>query len=304
MRQAKTHTLIGLIATVIVVLAVMLLPACQGAEPANQPSSSSSERASVSQGYSSYIIDINKLRNGYYEQDGVSPDLRGTMPYEAAINAYKAIRRIEKKTATLALVAIEPTRLYKPLSWNIDEAQLVGRQGTTALWGTCGQCCIANTLNLVTGSDFTEADIVSFTLDQGLCVPETGGMTLDDIANAYVKLLPRGRMDVFGYGGDYAPTIEGLAARLEYGMILNVSVYGEMMREGGHTGEGEVSGTHWIVLHSVDRAADGSVAGFGIIDSASSITYLTAQELSDIYYGHDGTTITDPSCVQIYGREP
>lgn len=270
MKQAGTRTSIGLVAMIIVVLAAALsLASCVSTSEGSESTSRSS--LSASEG-----------------TESTSKSLRET------------IETIEAKIAAV-LDAIDPMRKYAPLSWNIDEALIVGPQGTTALWGTCGQCCIANTLNLVTGSTYTEADIVAFTLEQGLCVPETGGMTLEDMANAYVKLLPNDRMGVHGYGGDYAPTIDKLAARLEHGIILNVSVYGEMMREGGHTGEGEVESTHWIVLHSVDRADDGRVAGFGIVDSASNITYLTAQELSDIYYGHDGTTVIDPSCVQVYG---
>lgn len=191
-------------------------------------------------------------------------------------------------------------RVYAPLTWDIGNAFIVGRQGTTALWGACGECCIANTLNLVTGSSYTEADIVGYVLERGLCDPTTGGMTLENIADAYVGLIPLDAMGAYGYGGDYAPSIDDMARLLDKGIILNAAVYGEMMREGGHTGEGDVYTTHWIVLHSVERNPDGSVAGFGIVDSASSISYLSAQQLADIYYGHDGTSIIDPSCVLVY----
>ena len=194
-----------------------------------------------------------------------------------------------------------PERSIVPLEWDASTAQLVGRQGSAGLWGACGECAIANTLNLVTGSVCTEADIVDYTLEQGLCDPATGGMTLDDMADAYSGLLPLDRMDVHGYAGDYAPTIDEMATLLDAGIILNASVYGEMMREGGHTGEGDIHGTHWLVLHRADRAPDGTVAGFGIIDSASDTTYLSAQKLADVYYGHDGTTILDPACVEVYG---
>ena len=200
--------------------------------------------------------------------------------------------------------ASERGRKLVPLHWDIDNAYIVGYQGAGPVWGSCGECCIANTLNMVTGSSYTEEDIVRFVADHGWYEPSTGGMTINDMANAYSALLPLKSMDVYGYGGDYAPTIEDMATRLENGIILNVSVYGEMMREGGHVGEGEINGTHWIVVQSVYRNADGSLAGFGIIDSASDITYLTAQELTDFYYGHDGTTIVDPSCIQVYGWEP
>lgn len=275
MKQTSKRVLIGLVAVVIAVLAIALWLAFQGTEPANQPTSNSAEHVATSQSDSSS---------------------------KAAMNTHYALESIETKVVAALSATVDQIHRIGPLSWNIDEAFLVGSQGTTELWGTCGQCCIANTLNLVTGSAYTEADIVAFTLEQGLCEPETGGMSLDHMVDAYDKLLPNDSMGVFCSDYDYAPTIDGLAARLEYGLILNVSVYGEMMREGGHIGEGEIPGTHWIVLHSVDREPDGSVAGFGIIDSASSITYLTAQELSDIYYGHDGTTITDPTCIQIFGR--
>ena len=83
--------------------------------------------------------------------------------------------------------------------------------------------------------------------------------------------------------------------------LTMISGYGEMMREGGHTGEGDIYGSHWIVVHGADRSADGSVIGFWIIDSSSTIDYLTAEDLSDIYYGHDGTTILDPSCIEVFG---
>ena len=203
---------------------------------------------------------------------------------------------VAESAASAAAISAQgdPERKQVPLEWNIEEAFLVGRQGTTPLWGACGECCIANTLNLVTGSTRTESEIVDYVLENNLCVPETGGMTLDDMVDAYTGLLPHDSLDVLGFGGDYAPTLDDMAARLENGIILNVSVYGEMMREGGHTGEGEVA-------HGVERNDDGSVAGFDIVDSASDTTYLTAQELSDIYYGHDGTTIKDPCCVEVFG---
>lgn len=192
---------------------------------------------------------------------------------------------------------------FEPLQWDVAGARLVGRQGSAGLWGTCGECAIANTLNLACGSALTEAEVTASVLERGLCDPETGGMTLDDMADAYSALLPDG-LDAHGYGGDYAPTPDEMADLLDSGILLNASVYGEMMREGGHAGEGEVTGTHWLVLHRADRAPDGTVEGFGIVDSASDATHLTAQELADVYYGRDGTVITDPCCIEVYGRKP
>lgn len=192
-------------------------------------------------------------------------------------------------------------KVIVPLSWDVSSAYIVGAQGKAGLWGTCGECAIANTLNLVTGSVYTEADIVDYVTQRRLCDPTSGGMTIDDMVDVYEQLLPRDSMDVRVSAWDDAPTIAAMADMLDKGIILNVSVYGEMMREGGHTGEGDINGTHWIVAHNVNRASDGSVIGFWILDSASSREYLSAKELSDIYYGHDGTTILDPSCIEVFG---
>ena len=192
-------------------------------------------------------------------------------------------------------------RKDEPLTWDASTAYLVGNQGASGLWGTCGECAIATTLNLVTGSTYTEADIVDYVLGEGLCETSSGGMSANQLVAAYKGLLPSDSMDARLSIDDDAPTIEGMAELLERGVMLNVSVYGEMMREGGHTGEGEIFSTHWIVAYAADRAADGSVAGFWIIDSASDISYLTADQLAQIYYGHDGTTIIDPLCVEVYG---
>ena len=191
-------------------------------------------------------------------------------------------------------------RVYVPLSWTLEGTPICENQGTTYLWGTCGECVIANTLNLVTGSSYSEADIVAYVTSAGLCDMSSGGMTLNNMADAYVHYLPED-MDVFGYGGSYAPTIEEMADKIESGKILNVSVYGEMMREGGHTGEGDVYGTHWILAHGVRRDAGGNLLGFEILDPASPASYISASDLHDVYYGHDGTKILDPSCIQVFG---
>lgn len=187
-----------------------------------------------------------------------------------------------------------------PLAWDAATAHTVGRQGTTPLWGTCGECVIANTVNMVTGSSYSEADIVDFVVEYGLCDPATGGMTNTDMLDTYEAFLPLDAMSTEGRSYEWAPTPNEMAKMLQNGIILNISVYGEMMREGGHTGEGEIPGTHWILLHGVDIAEDGSVRGFEIVDSASDITYLTAQDLAAIYYGHDGTTITDPASIAVF----
>lgn len=192
-------------------------------------------------------------------------------------------------------------KVLVPLSWDVSSSYIVSTQGNAGLWGTCGQCVVANTLNLVTGSVYTEADIVNYVTQRKLCDPTSGGMTIDDMLAVYDQLLPRNSMAAHVDAWDDAPTIVMMADMLDEGIMLNVSVYGEMMREGGHTGEGDITGTHWIVIYHADRAADGSVIGFWIIDSASSIDYLTAEELSNFYYGHDGTKILDPSCIEIFG---
>lgn len=197
--------------------------------------------------------------------------------------------------------AIERYKMIVPLSWDVSSSYIVGEQGKAGLWGTCGECVIANTLNLVTDSAYTEADIVDYVTQRKLCDPTSGGMTMDDMLAVYKQLLPRNSMAAHVSAWEDAPTITAMANLLDKGIILNVSVYGEMMREGGHTGEGDVYGSHWIVVHCADRAADGSVLGFWIIDSSSTIEYLTAEELSNIYYGHDGTTILDPSCIEVFG---
>lgn len=194
-------------------------------------------------------------------------------------------------------------RGYVPLHWDASQASLVGRQGSAGLWGTCGECVIANTLNILTRSEYSEADLVNYVLEHGLCDPGSGGMDINQMALTYVDLLPSSYMDVYGWGGSYAPNIDTIAEWLDKGRFVNISVYGEMMREGGHTGEGEVYSTHWLALTGVHRNEDGSVAGFDIVDSASSATYIDADRLAEIYYGHDGTTILDPSVIMIYGWE-
>ena len=197
--------------------------------------------------------------------------------------------------------SIKRYKVIVPLSWDVSSSYIVGEQGKAGLWGTCGECVIANTLNLVSGSAYTEADIVDYVTQRKLCDPTSGGMTMDDMMAVYEQLLPRDSMAANVSAWEDAPTITAMADLLDQGIILNVSVYGEMMREGGHTGEGDIYGSHWIVVHHADRSADGGVLGFWIIDSSSTIEYLTVEELSNIDYGHDGTTILDPSCIEVFG---
>ena len=188
-----------------------------------------------------------------------------------------------------------------PLDWDAGIAYIVGSQGSTGLWGTCGECVIANTLNIVTGSRYTEADIVNFAMSRGQCEASSGGMSVVHMLAVYKELLPQDSMDARAGFYEDAPTLDEMADMLERGIILNVSVDGEMMREGGHTGEGDIYGSHWLVVHHAERNWDGSVAGFWVIDSASDTVYVDAQRFSDIYYGHDGTNILDPTCIQIFG---
>lgn len=222
------------------------------------------------------------------------------LPSSSANAPSHAVERIVE-TVGDTVDKLRHVRVYDPLSWNADEASLVNRQGMAGLWGTCGECALANTLNLATGSAYAEADIVDFALERGLCEPSTGGMSTDHMLSAYEELLPADRMGIFCYDGPYALTIDEMADKIDRGSLLDVSVYGEMMREGGHVGEGDVYTTHWIVLHRAVRDETGAVAGFDIVDSASDMTFISTQALSDVHFGHDGTTMIDPTCLEVYG---
>ena len=190
--------------------------------------------------------------------------------------------------------------VYVPLSWAKDRSGYIGRQGTTYLWGTCGECAVANTLNTLTGAGLTEQDLVDHVVENGEC-DEVGGMTVNDMVRAYMDYLPAGA-SVYAYFESQAITnMEDFAEMLDKGRLLNVSVYGEMQRQGGHTGEGDIYGTHWLVLTRAVRDAAGNLEGFDILDSASSQEYISASQLRDIYLGHDGTNILDPTCIQVYG---
>ena len=216
-------------------------------------------------------------------------------------------------TARKEIVDPVKNRSFVPLKWNIAAITPVYQgSGNTGYWGTCGEVTIANTLNLLqikdpNGNPWDEKSLVDFALQNEAMDPENGGMKLSDVVKVYVAAFgldeKNNNLDVIAYGKEYAPSIEDIASKISSGKLVNVSVYGEMMREGGHTGEGDIYGTHWLLLYGVDYNADGSIAGFKIVDSASSATYITASDLSDIYFGHDGTNILDPSCVVIYGWE-
>ncbi|RAP50573.1 MAG: hypothetical protein BZ138_06540 [Methanosphaera sp. rholeuAM270] len=128
-----------------------------------------------------------------------------------------------------------------------------------------------------------------------------GGMTVNDMLHAYADYLPAG-ISAYAYFDDEAILdVEEMAARIDKGRLLNVSVYGEMQRQGGHTGEGGVYGTHWLVLTRADRDAAGNLLGFDVLDSASHQDYITTAQLREIYLGHDGTEILDPTCIEVYG---
>ncbi len=189
---------------------------------------------------------------------------------------------------------------YAPIPRDPSTATTVGRQGQTGLWGTCGECVIGNTLNLALKRSYSEADIVNFVLENGLCVPETGGMTLYQMVDAYDKLLANTSLQIFGYGDIYAPELIEVADKIDHGYLINMSVYGEMMREGGHTGEGDTETTHWILVHTVLRNPDNTIAGFGITDSASNITTISLEDLQHIYRGYAGTNLIDSSVIEIF----
>ncbi len=193
---------------------------------------------------------------------------------------------------------------YAPIIRDPSVAKTVGRQGQAGLWGTCGECVIGNTLNLALNQSFTEADIVNYVMEKGLCVPETGGMTLYQMVDAYDQLLARTNIQVFGYGDIYSPELIEVANKIDHGYLINLSVYGEMMREGGHTGEGDTETTHWILVHSVIRNADNSIAGFGITDSASSMTTISLEDLQHIYRGYAGTNLIDSSVIELFRWVP
>lgn len=189
-----------------------------------------------------------------------------------------------------------------PLDTLLDGKTLWHHQGTSGYWGTCGETTIANTLNVVTGSSYTETDIVDIASQGEHMEMDSGGMTVDDMIWVYRQLLPSDMYAMyFSYGN--APDLAGINERLQEGMVLNVSVYGAMMREGGHTDEGEIYSDHWITLTSAVTDDAGNVIGYTVVDSASTIDYLTCGQLEDIYHGHDGTTILDPTVLEVFGWE-
>lgn len=190
-------------------------------------------------------------------------------------------------------------RVYIPIDNSITGKTIWRTQGTSGYWGTCGEVCIANTVNIATGSTYSESDIVSLCRDAGLMDETTGGMNVRQMVSTYKKILPEG-MSSFGYGGTYALDTTDIGKKLKQGMLLNVSIYGEMMREGGHTGEGDVYSDHWIIITGAVEDSSGNTIGYNIIDSASAITYLSCSDFDKIYHGYEGTNILDSTCIAIY----
>ena len=153
---------------VLLASALLLFGAC-ASEPADNPSQSQDSALDASSAVSSPSAISNGEPEASAEAD--SP-LSANAPSDTSASG-TGVAHLEKRK-----------RVYVPLSWDVTQAHLVGRQGTTALWGACGECAVANSLNLVTGSAYSEADIVYFALDHGLCDPSTGGMTLQNMARS------------------------------------------------------------------------------------------------------------------------
>lgn len=186
-----------------------------------------------------------------------------------------------------------------PLDISIDDKTVWRTQGNAGYWGTCGQVTITNTLNIILGTKYSEQDLVSHTHGAGLMDALTGGMTLGDMVQAYVDMLPNDNYWVFGYGDSCAPSIADIVRKIEAGRVLNVSVYGDMMRNGGHENEGNVWSDHWITVYDVVYDDDGEVYCFMIVDSSSDMEYLLVEDLEKCYIGHSGTIIGDRCCIEI-----
>ena len=178
--------------------------------------------------------------------------------------------------------------------------------------GTCGPTSQANAINSLLGTnEFTENKVLSVAVENDICETgsldpaDNGGTTTDQFMELYDKMNEKldGRLSVERFDFDNALSVEQMAEKLDEGAVLNIAVDADTLWDQNFHIPGELGQDkctdHWITVTGVDRNADGSIAGFSIIDSGGGETYADVEKYERMCFGEPGREMIDPTCIAV-----
>ncbi len=178
--------------------------------------------------------------------------------------------------------------------------------------GTCGPTSQANAINTLLGTnEFTENKVLSVAVENDICETgsldpaDNGGTTTDQFMELYDKMNEKldGRLNVERFDYDNALSVEQMAEKLDEGAVLNIAVDADTLWDQNFHIPGELGQDkctdHWITVTGVDRNADGSIAGFSIIDSGGGETYADVEKYERMCFGEPGREMIDPTCIAV-----
>ncbi|MBR6792476.1 MAG: hypothetical protein IKM49_05085, partial [Ruminococcus sp.] len=178
--------------------------------------------------------------------------------------------------------------------------------------GTCGPTSQANAINSLLGTnEFTENKVLSVAVENDICETgsldpaDNGGTTTDQFMELYDKMNEKldGRLSVERFDFDNALSVGQMAEKLDEGAVLNIAVDADTLWDQNFHIPGELGQDkctdHWITVTGVDRNADGSIAGFSIIDSGGGETYADVEKYERMCFGEPGREMIDPTCIAV-----
>ncbi|MGN0575687.1 MAG: hypothetical protein ACI4J2_06600, partial [Ruminococcus sp.] len=178
--------------------------------------------------------------------------------------------------------------------------------------GTCGPTSQANALNELLGTnEFTENKVLTVAIDNDLCncdsldPGDNGGTSTDQFMELYDKMneITGDKLNVERFDYENALSAEEMAEKIESGSVLNIAVDSDTLWDMNDHIPGEMGQDkytdHWITVTGVDRNADGSIAGFKIVDSGGGETYADLEKYERMCFGEEGREMIDPTCIAV-----
>ncbi|MCD8361674.1 MAG: hypothetical protein LUC98_01725 [Lachnospiraceae bacterium] len=182
--------------------------------------------------------------------------------------------------------------------------------------GTCGPTTMANTMNLLLGTnDMTENKVLKVAVENGLCVTNgdvysNGGTTALSYLTLYEEMNKRtgNQLKVEPHIGSEALTEEEVASHLERGDVINVAVNAnilwDMKPENARSlflgrSQNKIQFNHWITVSGVRRSKQGWIEGFDIIDSGGGRRYVTVDKYNSMCFGWGNKPLKSPLSIVV-----
>ncbi len=174
-------------------------------------------------------------------------------------------------------------------------------KNTYSYYGTCGETCCANVMNLLYGTDFTEQDFVDLAYNLKLCAIDTGDLGRNGAQSPkeiVESLTYMGKITGYNVNAKELLTYKKVPDAKKCANILNDNNYIIMKvassilwndipkYETNDAGISIIPNDHWIVIKEPIYGEYGKLVGFDILDSSGEdISYLSIEKLNNCIFG-------------------